>query len=147
MQLVGIRGIEVGAYYDVLAVKEPGGLCPVLEAVGALQDCDWGLHLEVTQTLYDVLPQHGPDAHAWKALRGEIREYVFGYGPPDPAFRIVWFQGETERRIICSSGHLKTHGSGRTPPGAIPLAEKHRERYFWDLARGRRPRLDWIGVL
>lgn len=141
MELLGIRP---QAKFDVLAVREVGGECKTLTTLKSLQPHQPELFEEVRNAIYVALPTHGPSAQEWKTLRGEIREFIFG-GLPDPAFRIVWFQGREESEIIFSSAHLKMEGQG-TPLGAIPIAERHREKYWYGLKPGRQHRIAWLEV-
>ena len=115
--------------FEVLAVGDPFGNYQVVEAVNSLFSEDRRLWQAVSVGLYEQLPARGPNACVHKALHGEIREFCFGGGMPEPAFRILWFEGNSRKQIVCSYAFLKRPGQG-TSVHALEIAQGERERYF-----------------
>lgn len=96
---------------------------------------------EVWKGLYYEMPIRGlPDATGTKLLRDDIHEFIFGR-LPGIAFRVLWFEGDGPKEVICSNAFRK-HLGASTPDSAIDQAKWHRKKFLADLSKGQVNRLE-----
>ncbi len=124
--------------WDVQAVENESGQCQVLEHLLDLRAQEPELFQEVAAFLRDDLPINGPPPEAkgrsgivpsTKRLREGISEFRLGRRP-FPAYRVLWFEGNRPRQIICANAFTKRDAS--TPVDALPKAIRLRQRYLED---------------
>ena len=114
--------------YEVLIAADPFGNFQCVGEITSLYDQHLELWDEVSGTLYDRMPMQGPRVCRVKDLHKGVLEFCFG-GLPRPAFRVLWFEGETPKHIVCSNAFMKQPAES-TPSSALSTAIRHRLDYF-----------------
>ncbi len=123
MKLVRIaRGL-----WDVLAVVDDRGCCPVLDFIAGLGANYEAARRALLRVLRIELPQNGPPAcktQLCKSLGGGILE--LRRQPKGKKLRVLFFYDDG-RRIVCTNAFAKAE---RTPRNEVELARATRERYL-----------------
>jgi phage-related protein len=120
-------------YWDVLAVLDGRGRCPVLDYIDGLGANYAAAKRGLIRVLRIELPQNGPPAHnaqLCKPLGGGIFE--IRRRPKGQKLRVLFFYDDGYR-IVCTNAFSKAETTPRTE---VELARELRGRYL--LARFRR---------
>ena len=135
--------IRPNAEYTVCAVPDDGpcSQCQVIVEINGLFPDHQQLHGEVWKRLYLEIPVRGlPEVDGMKPLRDGIQEFRFGR-LPGMAFRVLWFEGESPKEIVCSNAFAKELRES-TPDQAINRATWHRHSFLAAVTRGQIRRQD-----
>jgi phage-related protein len=123
MKLVRI----VRGRWDVLAVLDDRGRCPVLDFIAALGANYAAARRALLRVLRVELPQDGPpsrNTQLCKSLGDGI--YELRRQPKGQKLRVLFFYDD-DRRIVCTNGFAKAE---RTPRTEVELARVARQRYL-----------------
>ena len=113
--------------WDVLAVLDDRGRCPVLDFIAALDANYEAAKQALLRVLRIELPQHGPPAcrtQLCKSLGDGIFE--LRRQPRGKKLRVLFFYDDG-RRIVCTNAFAKAE---RTPRNEVELARGARLRYL-----------------
>jgi phage-related protein len=113
--------------WDVLAVLDDRGRCPVLDFIAALGANYEAAKRALLRVLRIELPQDGPPVHntqRCKSLGGGIFE--IRRQPKGQKLRVLFFYDDG-RRIVCSNAFAKAE---RTPRNEVEQARAARQRYL-----------------
>ena len=135
--------IRPGAEYTVCVVPDgkPCSQSQVIAEINGLMPEQEQLNREVWATLYREIPVDGlPGINGQKPLRDDIRQFNFGR-LPGIGFRVLWFEGEGPKEVICSGAFTKRQGQS-TPDTAIDRAIWHRHQFVSALRKGKIKRQD-----
>lgn len=121
--------IRPGCDFRVFVIPPDHGSCheaQVLQEIRKLEEIDQRLLDEVWAILFEHVPWNGPPIGCSKELRDGIWQFTFGR-LPGVGFRILWFYGDRDTDLVCSSAFVKT---GSTVDRVIETAIEDRARFI-----------------